>query len=275
MCLLGFIFLVFSILFMFLFFLSLSCYFDDCVMLLCWGEGVEGVCVCGGGEGVTMKTSPSQVWQKLKESSFQRPCPWCRVYQRVEKMHVKCEVHWEELGPYCCPAAATESITITPADARWVGAWWLGYLIAGVITLLAAIPFWFLPRSLPLSGPRRPDRCAPEQASFIKDSPLQKHKYPAENKSTFVEMAKGEEKSILCVSSSSSSWHCSLCDHTLVFIFYFSGASVSFWIPTKVFWLQKTFAHIGKCMIFEKNSKRIVKWFPKWSLGTNKDTNKS
>uniref|UniRef100_A0A8D3CHB1 Solute carrier organic anion transporter family member n=1 Tax=Scophthalmus maximus TaxID=52904 RepID=A0A8D3CHB1_SCOMX len=41
-----------------------------------------------------------------------------------------------------------ETITITPADARWVGAWWLGYLIAGVITLLSAIPFWFLPRSL-------------------------------------------------------------------------------------------------------------------------------
>lgn len=67
-----------------------------------------------------------------------------------------------------------------------MGAWWLGYLIAGVITLLAAIPFWFLPRSLPLSGPRRP----PE------DSPLQKHKYPAESKTTFVEMAKGEEEDL-------------------------------------------------------------------------------
>uniref|UniRef100_A0A671XTP5 Solute carrier organic anion transporter family member n=1 Tax=Sparus aurata TaxID=8175 RepID=A0A671XTP5_SPAAU len=50
-----------------------------------------------------------------------------------------------------------ETITITPADARWVGAWWLGYLIAGVITLLSAIPFWFLPRSLPMSGPRGPE----------------------------------------------------------------------------------------------------------------------
>uniref|UniRef100_A0A3Q2QYV1 Solute carrier organic anion transporter family member n=1 Tax=Fundulus heteroclitus TaxID=8078 RepID=A0A3Q2QYV1_FUNHE len=57
-----------------------------------------------------------------------------------------------------------ESITITPADARWVGAWWLGYLIAGVITLLSAIPFWFLPRSLP--------------------------KYQAEEHTSFVEMAK-------------------------------------------------------------------------------------
>uniref|UniRef100_A0A672JKM1 Solute carrier organic anion transporter family member n=1 Tax=Salarias fasciatus TaxID=181472 RepID=A0A672JKM1_SALFA len=71
-----------------------------------------------------------------------------------------------------------ETISITPADSRWVGAWWLGYLIAGVITLLSAIPFWFLPRSLPISGPRAPEKCTQEQTSFIKDSPLLKHKYP-------------------------------------------------------------------------------------------------
>uniref|UniRef100_A0A668AR64 Solute carrier organic anion transporter family member n=1 Tax=Myripristis murdjan TaxID=586833 RepID=A0A668AR64_9TELE len=56
-----------------------------------------------------------------------------------------------------------ETITITPADARWVGAWWLGYLIAGVITLLSAIPFWFLPRSLPMSGHQGAAPCPPEQ----------------------------------------------------------------------------------------------------------------
>uniref|UniRef100_UPI0037E72CE1 solute carrier organic anion transporter family member 1C1-like n=1 Tax=Semicossyphus pulcher TaxID=241346 RepID=UPI0037E72CE1 len=83
-----------------------------------------------------------------------------------------------------------ETITITPADARWVGAWWLGYLIAGVITLLSAIPFWFLPRSLPMSGPRGPEKCTPEQASFIKDSRLLKHKYPADDNTSFIEMAK-------------------------------------------------------------------------------------
>uniref|UniRef100_A0A3Q3ISC4 Solute carrier organic anion transporter family member n=1 Tax=Monopterus albus TaxID=43700 RepID=A0A3Q3ISC4_MONAL len=79
-----------------------------------------------------------------------------------------------------------ETITITPADARWVGAWWLGYLIAGVITLLCAIPFWFLPRSLP----RGPEKCTPEQTSFIKGSPLLKHKYPADEHTSFIEMAK-------------------------------------------------------------------------------------
>uniref|UniRef100_A0A3Q1HYW9 Solute carrier organic anion transporter family member n=1 Tax=Anabas testudineus TaxID=64144 RepID=A0A3Q1HYW9_ANATE len=83
-----------------------------------------------------------------------------------------------------------ETITITPADARWVGAWWLGYLIAGVITLLSAIPFWFLPRSLPVSGPQSPEKCTAEQKSFIKDSPLLKHKYPADEHTSFIEMAK-------------------------------------------------------------------------------------
>ncbi|XP_015246458.1 PREDICTED: solute carrier organic anion transporter family member 1C1-like [Cyprinodon variegatus] len=83
-----------------------------------------------------------------------------------------------------------ETITITPADARWVGAWWLGYLIAGVITLLSAIPFWFLPRSLPTAGSRVPKKGTQEEASFIKEAPLPKHKYQAEEHTTFIEMAK-------------------------------------------------------------------------------------
>lgn len=87
----------------------------------------------------------------------------------------------------------TETITITPADSRWVGAWWLGYLIAGVITLLSAIPFWFLPRSLPIPGPQGPEKCTPEQTSFIKDPPHLKHKYPAEENTSFIEMAKGKD----------------------------------------------------------------------------------
>ncbi|CAN9511593.1 unnamed protein product [Ophioblennius macclurei] len=83
-----------------------------------------------------------------------------------------------------------ETISITPADSRWVGAWWLGYLIAGVITLLSAIPFWFLPRSLPTPGPRVPQKCSQEQTSFIKNSALLKHKYPADEHTSFIEMAK-------------------------------------------------------------------------------------
>uniref|UniRef100_A0A8D0BR63 Solute carrier organic anion transporter family member n=1 Tax=Salvator merianae TaxID=96440 RepID=A0A8D0BR63_SALMN len=40
------------------------------------------------------------------------------------------------------------TITITPSDSRWVGAWWMGFLIASVLLLLSGIPFCFLPRSL-------------------------------------------------------------------------------------------------------------------------------
>ncbi|XP_053112162.1 solute carrier organic anion transporter family member 1B3-like isoform X2 [Hemicordylus capensis] len=44
------------------------------------------------------------------------------------------------------------TITITPADSRWVGAWWLGFLVAAVLNLTAAIPFCFLPKSLNKDG---------------------------------------------------------------------------------------------------------------------------
>ncbi|XP_072242213.1 solute carrier organic anion transporter family member 1C1-like [Leuresthes tenuis] len=69
-----------------------------------------------------------------------------------------------------------ETVTITPADARWVGAWWLGYLIAGTITLMSAVPFWFLPKSLPMPVDKHDHSCTPEQTRFIKDSPTMDHK---------------------------------------------------------------------------------------------------
>ncbi|XP_042592064.1 solute carrier organic anion transporter family member 1C1-like [Cyprinus carpio] len=83
-----------------------------------------------------------------------------------------------------------ESISITPGDARWVGAWWLGYLIAGLITTaLSRCRFWFLPKSLPLPE-RRLAKYSPERTSFIKDSPLLEHKYQADEPANFLEMAK-------------------------------------------------------------------------------------
>ncbi|XP_051544671.1 solute carrier organic anion transporter family member 1C1-like [Myxocyprinus asiaticus] len=47
---------------------------------------------------------------------------------------------------------SVDSVTITPKDARWVGAWWLGYFVSSAILLFAGVPFWFLPRSLPKQG---------------------------------------------------------------------------------------------------------------------------
>lgn len=55
-------------------------------------------------------------------------------------------LHWGNL--LCLFPSFLGSITITPQDSRWVGAWWLGFLIGGATSFLSAIPFCFLPRSL-------------------------------------------------------------------------------------------------------------------------------
>ncbi|KAM5262911.1 solute carrier organic anion transporter family member 1C1 isoform 2-T2 [Ctenodactylus gundi] len=63
-----------------------------------------------------------------------------------------------------------EHVTITPKDPQWVGAWWLGYLIAGTISLLAATPFWCLPKSLPRPQSTQ-DSSASEKSKFIVNDP--------------------------------------------------------------------------------------------------------
>ncbi|KAL3061319.1 solute carrier organic anion transporter family member 1C1-like isoform X1 [Trematomus bernacchii] len=83
-----------------------------------------------------------------------------------------------------------ETLTITPSDARWVGAWWLGYLIAGIITLMSAVPFWFLPKSLPMPVDKHDSSCTPEQTRFIKDSPTMEHKFRPEEPANLQQMAK-------------------------------------------------------------------------------------
>ncbi|KAL0962795.1 hypothetical protein UPYG_G00345570 [Umbra pygmaea] len=63
-------------------------------------------------------------------------------------------------GSYCAKlyvdigSVDLETISINYKDSRWVGAWWLGFLVTGVLMLLAGIPFWFLPKTLPKQGKR-------------------------------------------------------------------------------------------------------------------------
>ncbi|KAK7896329.1 hypothetical protein WMY93_021654 [Mugilogobius chulae] len=52
-----------------------------------------------------------------------------------------------------------ETVTITHKDSRWVGAWWLGFIITGTVVLMSSVPFWFLPKSLPKQGQKE---CSPE-----------------------------------------------------------------------------------------------------------------
>uniref|UniRef100_A0A8C7XRQ0 Solute carrier organic anion transporter family member n=1 Tax=Oryzias sinensis TaxID=183150 RepID=A0A8C7XRQ0_9TELE len=82
-----------------------------------------------------------------------------------------------------------DMVTITSSDARWVGAWWLGYLIAGVITLMSAVPFWFLPKSLPIPVDKHDRSCTPDQTRFIKDSPIMTHKIRQEEPANLYLMA--------------------------------------------------------------------------------------
>nr|XP_028602932.1 solute carrier organic anion transporter family member 1C1-like [Podarcis muralis]XP_028602933.1 solute carrier organic anion transporter family member 1C1-like [Podarcis muralis]XP_028602934.1 solute carrier organic anion transporter family member 1C1-like [Podarcis muralis] len=62
------------------------------------------------------------------------------------------------LGSYCANLwvdiglVDTDTLTINSKDVRWVGAWWLGILLCGAISIVASFPFWFLPYSLPKQG---------------------------------------------------------------------------------------------------------------------------
>uniref|UniRef100_A0A286XID9 Solute carrier organic anion transporter family member n=1 Tax=Cavia porcellus TaxID=10141 RepID=A0A286XID9_CAVPO len=81
-----------------------------------------------------------------------------------------------------------DQVTITPKDPQWVGAWWLGYLIAGIISLLAAVPFWCLPKSLPRPQSRE-DSNSSEKSKFIIDDHI-KYQTHAGEKANIMEMAR-------------------------------------------------------------------------------------
>ncbi|XP_059112975.1 solute carrier organic anion transporter family member 1C1 isoform X4 [Peromyscus eremicus] len=82
-----------------------------------------------------------------------------------------------------------DHITITPKDPQWVGAWWLGYLIAGLLSLLAAVPFWCLPKTLPRSQSREDSGSSSEKSKFIIDDPINYQMVPGEEMK-FMEMAR-------------------------------------------------------------------------------------
>src|SRR6218665_371688 len=49
----------------------------------------------------------------------------------------------DEKEMFCC------RIGLSPEDPRWVGAWWIGFLISGTLALLLALPLSGFPKSLP------------------------------------------------------------------------------------------------------------------------------
>ncbi|EDM01532.1 rCG29789, isoform CRA_j [Rattus norvegicus] len=62
------------------------------------------------------------------------------------------------LGSFCASiyvdtgSVNTDDLTITPTDIRWVGAWWIGFLVCAGVNILISIPFFFFPKTLPKEG---------------------------------------------------------------------------------------------------------------------------
>ncbi|KFQ57800.1 Solute carrier organic anion transporter family member 2B1, partial [Pelecanus crispus] len=44
---------------------------------------------------------------------------------------------------------ARDGVQLTNKDPRWVGAWWLGFLIAASLVAVSAVPYFFFPREMP------------------------------------------------------------------------------------------------------------------------------
>uniref|UniRef100_A0A3Q1JCP2 Solute carrier organic anion transporter family member n=1 Tax=Anabas testudineus TaxID=64144 RepID=A0A3Q1JCP2_ANATE len=87
-----------------------------------------------------------------------------------------------------------DTLTITYKDSRWVGAWWLGFIVTGAVVLLSSIPFWFLPKSLPKQGQEQSESkntqlaTVQEQENFLPEE-NQEHE-EKEKPVTFQELAK-------------------------------------------------------------------------------------
>ncbi|XP_060050457.1 solute carrier organic anion transporter family member 1C1 isoform X2 [Erinaceus europaeus] len=82
-----------------------------------------------------------------------------------------------------------DNISITPKDPQWVGAWWLGYLIAGIVSLLAAMPFWYLPKSLPRPQSTDDSNSSSEKSKFIVGDHTE-YQAPHGEKAKITEMAR-------------------------------------------------------------------------------------
>ncbi|XP_040003707.1 solute carrier organic anion transporter family member 1C1-like isoform X2 [Xiphias gladius] len=87
-----------------------------------------------------------------------------------------------------------DSVTINHKDSRWVGAWWLGFIVTGTVILLSSIPLWFLPKALPKQGQEQSQSKSTELATVAE----QENFLPEENQEheekekpvTFQELAK-------------------------------------------------------------------------------------
>ncbi|XP_049639845.1 solute carrier organic anion transporter family member 1A2 [Suncus etruscus] len=88
-------------------------------------------------------------------------------------------------------SVSTDDLTITPTDSRWVGAWWFGFLICAGVNVLTAIPFFFLPKTLPKEGLK-------ENAEIIKNDDEKKQREIKKEKGGITKDFFPFMKSLLC-----------------------------------------------------------------------------
>uniref|UniRef100_A0A672LZE4 Solute carrier organic anion transporter family member n=1 Tax=Sinocyclocheilus grahami TaxID=75366 RepID=A0A672LZE4_SINGR len=103
-----------------------------------------------------------------------------KLFTLVQTLGIMGPVFGFMLGSFCAKlyvdigAVDLDTITINYKDSRWVGAWWLGFLLTGGVMLLAGIPFWFFPKSLPKQGETETEKKSNvlegEQDRFIPDN---------------------------------------------------------------------------------------------------------
>ncbi|KAM8976902.1 solute carrier organic anion transporter family member 2B1 [Pelodytes ibericus] len=60
-----------------------------------------------------------------------------------------------------------DEILLTPKDPRWIGAWWLGFIVAASVVTMASIPYFFFPKEMPKEGSN--DTMANYKPSLIKE----------------------------------------------------------------------------------------------------------
>ncbi|XP_063006333.1 solute carrier organic anion transporter family member 2B1 [Melospiza melodia melodia] len=58
-------------------------------------------------------------------------------------------------------------VQLTNKDPRWVGAWWLGFLVAASLVALCALPYFFFPREMPKEVVRGEDRGSKKKEDML------------------------------------------------------------------------------------------------------------
>lgn len=81
---------------------------------------------------------------------------------------------------------------MTPRDPRWIGAWWLGFLMFGTMALVVSLLVFFFPRTIPT--PKSDD-----DSETTGDAP-DEAKSSSANETTILELLKGMDDFLILFS---------------------------------------------------------------------------